>query len=62
MLGIDTLLELSPLAGASWVDDDGDVVLPVLLDVECPFEGEVVLVVVVDELGDGVVVATGDHA
>lgn len=36
--------------------------LPVLGDVEGPFEEEVGVVVIVDELGHGVVVAAGDHA
>lgn len=36
--------------------------LPVLGDVEGPLEVEVGVVVVVDELGYSVVVATGDHA
>ncbi len=36
--------------------------LPVLLDVKGPLELEVRLVVVVDELGDGFVVASAEHA
>lgn len=36
--------------------------LPVLLDVKGPLELEVGLVVVVDELGCGVVMATSHHA
>ena len=36
--------------------------LPVLGDVEAPLELEVLLLVIIDEAGDGVVVATGEHA
>lgn len=36
--------------------------LPILFDVKGPFEFEVGLLVVVDEFGDGVVVATCHHA
>jgi hypothetical protein len=35
---------------------------PVLLDVERPLELQMDVVVVVDELGDGLVVATAEHA
>jgi hypothetical protein len=35
---------------------------PVLLDVERPLELQMDVVVVIDELGDGGVVATGEHA
>ena len=35
--------------------------LPILLDVEGPGELQVSLVVIVDELGDGGVVATAEH-
>lgn len=35
---------------------------PVLLDVEGPLELHVDVVVIVDELGDGGVVASGEHA
>lgn len=36
--------------------------LPVLLDVEGPLELQVGLLIVIDELGDGVVVTTSHHA
>jgi hypothetical protein len=36
--------------------------LPVLLDVKGPLELQVGLLVIIDELGDGVVMATGHHA
>ena len=36
--------------------------LPFLGDVEAPLELEVLLLVVVNEAGDGVVVAAGEHA
>ena len=36
--------------------------LPVLLDVESPLKLQMRLVVVVDELGDSLVVASGEHA
>ena len=36
--------------------------LPLLADVEAPLKREVRLLVVVDEAGDGVVVAAGEHA
>jgi hypothetical protein len=36
--------------------------LPILCNVERPFEQEMGLVVVVDELGDSVVVSSGEHS
>lgn len=36
--------------------------LPFLLDLESPVELEMCVVVVVNELGDGLVFASGDHA
>lgn len=36
--------------------------LPVLADIETPLKLKVLLLIVVNEAGDGVVVATGEHA
>jgi len=50
---------------ASHFDSDTNYIersVPVLLDVEGPLELQVDLVVIVDELGDGTVVAAAEHA
>jgi hypothetical protein len=49
---------LTCLLTHSWIPRS----FPVLLDVERPFELQVGVLIVIDELGDGLVVATAEHA
>lgn len=50
-----------PSRGRRWEDDEVESLIPVFLDIEAPFPGEVVVFVVVGEFGLDGVGATSNH-